>query len=86
MYIFNKVLHHFINPGKLVEANDGYVRHADKLKCPKKVANLAENQTMQSRVRVYHKMLNRWLKNWGILSQTFTTTSLCKAMSSRHAG
>jgi len=26
---------------------------------------------MQGRVRAHHKMLNRWLNNWGILSQVF---------------
>ncbi len=26
---------------------------------------------MQGRVRAHHKMLNRWLKNWGILSQVY---------------
>jgi hypothetical protein len=26
---------------------------------------------MQGKVRACHEMLNRWLKNWGILSQVF---------------
>jgi hypothetical protein len=32
--IFNKVLHHFLDPGERVEADEGYTRHPDKIKCP----------------------------------------------------
>jgi hypothetical protein len=35
------------------------------------VGNPAEKWAMQGRVRAHHKMLNGWLKNWGILSQVF---------------
>ncbi len=63
--IINKVLRHFFDPGEQVEAN------ADKIKCPQNVGNLAEKRAMQGRVRVHQKTLNRWLKNWGILSQVY---------------
>jgi hypothetical protein len=66
--IFNKFLHHFLNPGEQVEANEGYVGHPDKIKCPQNVGNPVEKWAMQGRVRARHKMLNWWLKNWGTLS------------------
>ncbi len=69
--IFNKVLRNFLEPGERVEANEGYRGHPDKIKCPRNDANPAENWGMQGRVRAGHKTLNRWLKNWGILSQVF---------------
>jgi len=69
--IFNKVLRNFLEPGERVEADKGYRGHPDKIKCQGNVANLAENWEMQGRVRARHEMLNRRLKNWGILSQVF---------------
>jgi hypothetical protein len=69
--IFNKVLRHFLDPGERVEADEGYIGHLDKIKCPQNVGNPAEKWAMQGRVRVRHKMLNMRLKNWGILSQVY---------------
>jgi hypothetical protein len=69
--IFNKVLHHFLDPGERVEADEGYVGHPDKIKCPQNVGNTAEKSAMQGRVRAHHETLNGWLKNWGILSQVY---------------
>jgi hypothetical protein len=69
--IFSKVLHHFLDPGEQVKADEGYVGHPDKIKCPQNVGNTAEKWVMQERVRVHHKMLNRRLKNWGILSHVY---------------
>jgi hypothetical protein len=69
--IFNKVLRHFLDPGEQVEANEGYVGHPDKIKCPQNVGTPAEKWAMQGRVRARHEMLNGWLKNWGILSQVY---------------
>jgi hypothetical protein len=63
--IFNKVLHHFLDPGQRVEADEGYVGHPDKIKCPQNVGTPAEKWAMQGRVRAHHKTLNGWLKNWG---------------------
>ncbi len=68
---FNKVLHHFLEPGKQVEANEGYCSHPDKIKCPRNDPNPAENRAMQGRVSVHHETLNGRLKTWGILSQVF---------------
>jgi hypothetical protein len=69
--IFTSCLMHFFKPGKRVEANDGYGRHVDKVKCPKNDVNPVENLKMQGCIRARHKMLNGWLKNWGILSQVY---------------
>ncbi len=69
--IFNKVLNHFLDPGEQAEADEGYVGYPDKIKCPQNVGNPAEKWAMQGRVRARHKMLNGWLKNWGILSQVY---------------
>jgi hypothetical protein len=69
--IFNKVLHHFLDPGEQVEADEGYVGHPDKIKFPQNVGNSAEKWAMQGRVRARHETLNRWLKNWGTLSQVY---------------
>jgi hypothetical protein len=68
---FNKVLGHFLDPREQADADEGYVGHPDKIKCPQNVGNPAEKWVMQGRVRVHHKMLNRQLKNWGILSQVY---------------
>jgi hypothetical protein len=59
--IFNKVLRHFLDTGKLVESEDGYVGHADKVTFPENAGNPAENRAMQSRVRAAQETLNRWL-------------------------
>jgi hypothetical protein len=67
--IFNKVLHHFLDRGEQVEADEGYIGHPDKIKCPQNVVNPAEKWVMQGRVRAHQEMLNRRLKKWGILSQ-----------------
>jgi hypothetical protein len=69
--IFNKVLHHFLEPGERVEADEGYCGHPYKIKCPGKDANPAKNRAMQGRVRALHEILNGQLKTWGILSQVF---------------
>jgi hypothetical protein len=83
--IFNKVLRHFLDPGELVEADDGYVGHTDKINFPQNEANPVENRAMQFRVRARHEMLNGRLKNWGILSQNFAATPLRTAMCSGRA-
>jgi hypothetical protein len=65
------VLRHFLELGERVEADEGYRTNADKIKCPGNYANLEEKRAIQGRVRACHNMLNRQLKNWGILSQVF---------------
>jgi hypothetical protein len=69
--IFNKVLRNFLEPGKRVEADKGYLGHADKIKCLGNNLNPAKNQAMQGRVRARHETLNGRLKTWRILSQVF---------------
>ncbi len=81
--IFNKVLHHFLDPGEQVEADEGYVGHPDKIQCPQNVGNPAEKWAMQGRVRACHKMLNRRLKNWGIISQVYGHVIMRPAIYSR---
>jgi hypothetical protein len=60
-----------ILPGKRVEANNGYVGHPDKVKCPNNDCNPAANLGMQSAVRSCHETFNGCLKNWGILKKTY---------------
>ena len=52
-----------------MKADEGYLGHPDKIKCPGNDANPAENRGMQGRVRPRHEMLNGRPKTWGILSQ-----------------
>jgi hypothetical protein len=60
-----------LDPGEQVKADKGYIGYPDKIKCPQSLGNMAEKWAMQRRVRAHHKMLNRWLNNWGILSQVY---------------
>jgi hypothetical protein len=47
--IFNKVLRNFLEPGKRVEADEGYRSHPDKIKCPGNNANPVENRGMEGK-------------------------------------
>ncbi len=58
-------------PGERLEANNGYVGHPDKIKCPNNNCNPARNLRMQLAVRSRHKTFNGCLKNWGILKRTY---------------
>ncbi len=49
--IFNQVLQNFLDPGERVEADNGYVGAADKVKCTDNPCNPVANKGMQSRVR-----------------------------------
>mgnify|MGYP006206982325 FL=1 len=69
--IFNKVLCHFLDPGKWVEADEGYVGHPDKIVCPTNPGYSDERRAMSARARARHETLNGRLKNWGILKQVF---------------
>jgi hypothetical protein len=42
-----------------------------EIKCPNNDCNPVENLWMQSAARSCHKMLNRHLKNWGILEKVY---------------
>jgi hypothetical protein len=65
------VLSHCLEPDKHVEADNGYVGHADKIKCPNNNCNPVENLGMQGTTKSCHKMLNGHLKNWGILEKLY---------------
>jgi hypothetical protein len=69
--IFNKVLRHFLEPGERVEADNGYVGAANKIKCPDNPCNPVENKGMQSRARYRHETINGRFKTWGILQQMY---------------
>jgi hypothetical protein len=64
-------LAHCLEPSKRVEADNSYVGHADKIKCPNNNCNPAENLAMQAHVRSRHETFNAHLKFWGILGQTY---------------
>ncbi len=68
---FNNVLSCCLEPGECVEANNGYVGHADKIKCPNNNCNPVENLEMQGMARSCHERLNGRLKNWGILEKVY---------------
>jgi len=57
--------------GECVEADNGYVGHPDKIKCPNNDCNPAENLGMQLAARSRHETFNGRLKNWGILKRTY---------------
>jgi hypothetical protein len=69
--IFNKVLRHFLEPGERVEADNGYVSAADKVKCPDNPCNPVANEGKQFRVRSCHETINGCFKTWVILSQVY---------------
>jgi hypothetical protein len=69
--IFLNELAHCLEPGKRVEADIGYVGHADKIKCPNNDCNPEENLAMQARGRSQHETFNACLKFWGILRQVY---------------
>ena len=64
-------LAHCLEPGKRVEANNGYVRHVDKIKCPNNNCNPEENLAMQACVRSRHETFNAHQNFWGILRQAY---------------
>ena len=69
--IFNQVLRNFLDTGERVEADNGYVGAADKVKCPDNPCNPVANEGMQSRVRSRHETINGRFKTWGILKNTY---------------
>jgi hypothetical protein len=69
--IYNSVLSHCLELDKHIKANNGYVGHADKIKCPNNNCNLVENLGMHSAARSCREMLDRHFKNWGILEKVY---------------
>jgi hypothetical protein len=68
---FLNELAHCLEPGERVEADNGYVGHADKIKCPNNDCYPEEKLAMQARVRSWHETFNERLKFWGILRQVY---------------
>jgi hypothetical protein len=66
----NSLMGHLL-PGECIEADNGYVGHPDKIKCPNNDCNPARNLGMQSESRSRHETFNGRLKNWGILKRTY---------------
>jgi hypothetical protein len=62
---------HCLELSERLEADNGYVGHTRKIKCPNNNCNPAENLGMQSAVRSCHETLNRFLKNWSILEKVY---------------
>ena len=69
--IFLNCLAGHLLPGERVEADNGYVGHPDKIKCPNNDCNPAENLGMQADARSRHETFNGRLKNWGILERRY---------------
>jgi hypothetical protein len=69
--IFLSSLAGHLLPGERVEANNGYVGHPNKIKCPNNDSNPERNLGMQSAVRSCHETFNGRLKNWEILETTY---------------
>ncbi len=69
--IFLNTLAGHLLPGERIEADNGYVGHLDKIKCPNNDCNPERNLGMQSAVRSRHETFNGRLKNWGILERTY---------------
>jgi hypothetical protein len=64
-------LAHCLKPGEWVEADNGYLRHPNKVKCPNNDCNPTENLAMQTRVRSRHVTFGGCLKHWGIIIQVY---------------
>ncbi len=68
---FNSVLSQCLEPGKWVEADNGYVGHANKIKCSNNNCKPTGTLGMQSAVGFCYKTLNGHLKNWRILEKVY---------------
>ena len=69
--IFLNTLAGHLLPGERFEADNGYVGHPGKIKCPNNDCNPERNLGMQSAARSRHETFNGRLKNWGILERTY---------------
>ena len=70
--IFRHALVSYLEDGERVEADNGYIGEAPTfVKCPKDIANPAENEVVQNIVRSRHETVNKRFKQWGCLSQTY---------------
>lgn len=63
---------HNLGPNERVEADDGYKgEHPQHVKCPGGIANPAETQAMQARVRFRQETINKRFKHFGALKQVW---------------
>jgi hypothetical protein len=69
--IFNKILRHFLEPGKRVEADNSYVGATNKIECLSNLCNPIKNKGMQSHICSHYKTINGWFKMWGILKEVY---------------
>jgi hypothetical protein len=74
---FNSVLSHCLEPGEQIEADNGYVGQANKIKCPNNDCNPVENLGMQGMARSCHETLNRHLKIGASWRRCTAMTSRC---------
>jgi hypothetical protein len=69
--IFQDGLVHFLEAGERCETDDGYQGSAPVYaKCPVIEAN-PDKAEMQQRVRNHQETVNKWFKNWAILSTPY---------------
>ena len=70
--IFRLSLATFLEPFERVEADDGYAGEAPlKVKCPSCITVPEKKKKMMSRVRSRQETVNKRLKDWSILRQTY---------------
>ncbi len=70
--IFQNGLVHFLEEGESCETDDGYQGSAPiYAKCPGVIEADPEKAEMQQRVRNHQEMVNKWFKNWAILSTPY---------------
>ena len=69
--IFLNSLAGHLLPGERIEADNGYVGHPNKIKCPNNNSNPERNLGMQLAARSCHETFNGRLKNWEILETTY---------------
>jgi hypothetical protein len=69
--IFNKVLRHFLEPGKQVEVDNSYVGAATKIKCPDNPCNPVGNKGIKSHSKSQPETINGCFRTWGILKRMY---------------
>ncbi len=70
--IFQDGLVHFLEVGERCETDDGYQGSAPLYeKCPEVIEANLDKAEMQQRVRNRQETVNKWFKNWAILSTPY---------------
>ena len=61
-----------LEPGEISEADDGYIGEAlEFIECPKSFGNPQETLFMQQRVENRNEIINKCMKNWGVLKKVY---------------